>query len=108
MKTCFRFDRGLFIGANYPLDSTVSDWGEALIRAGYFEQLRMPTKDDSLNSVATVYQHVGDKTDVPHFLISLWGDSSEIALLVVDDFNHLMATLAHIEPLTRYSTYLPD
>lgn len=39
----------------------------------------------------------------PHFLIDLWGEESQIALLVADDLNQLLATLKAVEPLSEYS-----
>ena len=108
MMNCLRCENGIFVEARYPLDSTECDWDEALSKAGYFEQLRFLTKEDSMPSAVNIYQHTGDKEGIPHFLINLWGKESEIALLVADDLNHLLATLTIIEPLTRYSTHLPD
>jgi hypothetical protein len=99
MKTCYRYEGGTFIDAKSLLDLTTDSLDSALARAGYFLQLQMPE-----NSVAAIYQHVNGNNGVPYFLIPLWGESSEIAMLVADDLNQLLATLAAIEPLTRYST----
>lgn len=108
MNTCYRYEHGNFVEAQYPLDSTVDDWDRAISRAGYYEQIQMPTNNALATTVATVYQHENDKGNAPHFLISVWGRDLEMALLVADDFGHLLKTLAAIEPLARYSTYMPD
>ncbi len=100
MKTCCRYENGQFVEAKSPLDISTGSFDSALTDAGYFPQLQMP---ENAVAVATVYQHKGGKDGVPYFLIDLWGEESQIAMLVADDLNHLLATLAAVEPLTRYS-----
>jgi len=94
MTTCYRYANGKFSSASSPLDTTIDNFDSALTNAGYFPQLQSVE-----NSVATIYQHVSGKNDEPHFLIDLWGESSQLAMLVADDFNHLVETMRAIEPL---------
>jgi hypothetical protein len=104
IKTCYRYEDGIFVDAKSPLDATIGSWDTAIADAGYRPQLQLPNKNDHEFSVATIYRHLNGKNDVPFFLVAVWGEDSEIAMMVVDDFIHLMATLKAIEPLTRYST----
>lgn len=99
MTTCYRYENGIFVNAKSPLDATLNSLDVAIHDAGYNPQLQMHD-----NSVATVYQHMDGNDGVPQFLIDLWGEESQIAMLVADDFNQLLATLSAVEPLGRYST----
>lgn len=94
MTYCYRYADGKFISAKSPLDATTDNFDSALTDAGYFPQLQSVE-----NSVATIYQHVSGSNDEPHFLVDLWGESSVLAMLVADDFNHLLVTMKAIEPL---------
>ncbi|KXS31664.1 MAG: hypothetical protein AWT59_2223 [Candidatus Gallionella acididurans] len=107
MKTCYRYENGTFVDAQSPFDATIGSWNTAIADAGYRPQLQVPTVNDHDYPVATIYRHI-DGNDVPEYLVAIWGEDSEIALLVVDDFIHLMPTLTAIEPLTRYSTNLSE
>ena len=97
MTYCYRYADGKFTTATSPLDTTTDNFDLALINAGYFPQLQ-----STENSVDTIYQHVYVKDDEPQFLVDLWGESSQLAMLVADDFNHLMETMRAIEPLAGY------
>jgi len=108
MKTCYRYENGTFVDAQSPFDATKGSWDTAIADAGYRQQLQVPAKDDHDYPVATIYQHLDGKNDVPDYLVAIWGEDSEIALLVVDDFVHLMPTLEAIEPLTRYTNRLQE
>ena len=92
MSTCFRLENGQFVPATDPLDRNL-DEATSFTRAGYLKQF--PLDGDS---VATVYQHM-DGVGMPKFIVSVWGVESEMALLVADDFNHLIATRGKIAPL---------
>lgn len=97
MTYCYRYADGKFISTKSPLDTTTDNFDSALTNAGYFPQLQSVE-----NSVATIYQHVSGSNDEPHFLVDIWGESSVLAMLVVDDFNHLMETMRAIDPLAGY------
>ena len=96
MTYCYRYERGAFVEATSPLDTKTGSFDAA----GYFPQLQAP---DSSSAVATVYQHMNGDNGMPHFLIDLWGEESQIALLVADDLNQLLATLKAVKPMTRCS-----
>lgn len=76
----------------------------AIADAGYRPQLQQPTINDYEFSVSIIYQQLNSIDGAPDYLVAIWGEDSEIAMLIVDDFSHLMTTLAAIEPLTKYST----
>jgi len=95
MTACYRYEHGTFVEAQSPLDTTTGTLDTALSAAGYFSQLQ--------TTIATIYQHINGENGSPHFLIDLWGEESQIALLVADDLNQLLATLKAVEPLSEYS-----
>ena len=96
LSTCLRLENGQFVPAVDPLDKNL-DEATSITRAGYFKQFQAGEA-----SVATVYQHI-DGDGVPKHLISVWGGEAEIALLIADDFNHLIATMEKIDVLIRYT-----
>jgi hypothetical protein len=94
LSTCLRLENGQFVPAVDPLDRNL-DEATSLTRAGYFKQF--PAE---VVSAVTIYQHI-DGVGMPKYLVSVWGVESEMALLVADDFNHLIATMEKIDVLTK-------
>ena len=94
MKFCYCFENGTFVEAKSPLNTKTESLYSALTAAGYFPQLQTAE-----NTIATVYQHLNGNNGVPYFLIDLWGEESQIAMLVAADLNQLLSTMKAIEPL---------
>ncbi|MDO8769360.1 MAG: hypothetical protein Q7K57_11785 [Burkholderiaceae bacterium] len=94
---CYTLVDGVFQPANDPIGESTSGNGyqAQLNEAGYLRQLTSIV--DPEHSEITLY--ATSKTDKPRYYIDITGNVGQMAVLLANDFPHLIATLKEIAPL---------
>jgi hypothetical protein len=91
--------QGLLVEVDDPCYNPDSDDHQrSIFEAGFLPELDSGAGIDAGGSIA-IYRNVRPESGKPEYYIDLWGTNSNFATFVARDFQSLIATLRHIEPM---------